>query len=319
MAAKLPRRLVQERSRWVDGERRCVRVDLSACQIAALYEGVAVDVAAGPHDAPVRGIHRGQQHTTSHPPRRTSLIPSQAGPEVQVAELVLSVNDLETVAGLDALVHLRALDLSLNQIRALPVMTLPAIQSLILAHNYLSTVAPLLALRSLTHIDVSANQLTALDGIASMPSLTTLVADNNRIASLAGLRGSRSLRSVSVAHNSIASLDGCQDIPTLARLDASHNSISDLNATLRELAQSHVLELQLHHNAIAASPQYRFAVPLSCHVAVFDGDTVSGSYREVLASQSTALTVQQRVDEARRQMRSQVPSQPLLHRMMRTD
>ncbi len=48
MSGRVSEGLVRGRSTWIDEAARKVRVDLSVCQIASLYDGVAEDISCGP-------------------------------------------------------------------------------------------------------------------------------------------------------------------------------------------------------------------------------------------------------------------------------
>ena len=243
--------------------------------------------------------------------------------QARVEELDLSVNDLEVLDdSLNALDALCALDVSVNQIRAItPSLQLSSLRTINLSQNCLSAF-PDLSLPVLARLDLSYNHITQLS-LQGVPRLTHLTIDHNMMASLDALSSVAGLEHLSASHNALESIHGCMGLPQLRVLDISHNRLSDYKSTLYCLSCMHVRDLRLLGNPLCQQPQYRhvtdfiivdfgmkgtcrYEIPLSCaSIAVYDGDSVSASYRRALERQSRDLAVAQRIQQARQHMREE--------------
>merc|ERR1712203_1320024 len=104
-------------------------------------------------------------------------------------ELILKENKLTCVpAGIQDLQRIRSIDLSHNDIKALPSEETweklsGSLELLDLSFNKLDTIAPLAPLTKLSSLKVDANKLTSLEGVSwkKLKQLSTLTAIDNQI------------------------------------------------------------------------------------------------------------------------------------------
>lgn len=147
---------------------------------------------------------------------------------LHVLTLKLSGNAIRTLEpwGPASLVHLMLLDLSENQLEALPPIFLPALKSASFANNSIATCKGFAGHATLERLDLSGNKLAALEGLGAMPKLRSLRLAKNAIVSTQGLAGLPALKDMDLSANELEVLDGPWDgVPNLEILDVSSNKL----------------------------------------------------------------------------------------------
>jgi leucine-rich repeat protein SHOC2 len=165
----------------------------------------------------------------------------------------LAKNDLQDFPpGLSGLKSLEVLDLSENQLTAMPITELECLVSLkrlILSHNQLKGLAcSIHHLKALELLVVSHNQLASVPpALGGMPALARLDLASNCIETIDADAFSPSLEHIVLKHNLISELpDTIRSLTRLESLDLSYNHITVLPATI----PSSIKELRLSNNCL---------------------------------------------------------------------
>ncbi len=164
--------------------------------------------------------------------------------------LSISGHQLEQVAGLPPLPHLRQLCLSLNALEDLQEFpALPALEALDLSHNLLSTLDDLPALPRLHTLDLGHNHVRGTDWLARYPTLRHLTLSGNRgIRSLDGIAGLQELESLFLRQCFVVDWTALRGLAQLHELAISPGSADGLDVlgTLPRLTTLHIQAKGLH-------------------------------------------------------------------------
>ncbi|NRB39490.1 MAG: leucine-rich repeat domain-containing protein [Pseudomonadales bacterium] len=181
-------------------------------------------------------------------------IPSYMGDLVGLEHLFLTNNQITEIPASLLNSNLKTLNLSHNNITALPDVMTSSLQYLTLSNNQLtalpSTMGTWLSLRSLF---LSNNALTELPDIGTWPALENLDFSNNSLTELPNNIGSwQALQSLDISHNKIDSLpESMADLSSLNMLNLSFNRLTSVPDTLFTLPQ--LTQLDLSYNFIQSS------------------------------------------------------------------
>eukprot|EP00742_Colponemidia_sp_Colp-10_P007008 GILJ01007521.1.p1 GENE.GILJ01007521.1~~GILJ01007521.1.p1 ORF type:complete len:570 (+),score=67.89 GILJ01007521.1:58-1767(+) len=126
-------------------------------------------------------------------------------------------------------VRLRALDLSLNNLEAVP--------------------ENVRRLNELRELKLHSNMITSIEHVDQCPLLQNLYLHDNGILRISNLRGLRKLQLLRLDMNNISRVEGLEDLTELTSLNLSRNQLTRVDG-LRHL--SHLQELHLSHNRIEA-------------------------------------------------------------------
>lgn len=162
----------------------------------------------------------------------------------------VSFNPLETLNGIEKLIHLRSLDayscklsnidsvvmmnklemlmLQQNQIESIPsaLRSLIKLRELRLDRNYLKDLANINTLQNLRFLDVSGNNISSLEGLSGLQQLQELRVSHNSITSLKPLKHLPQLKELNVSYNLLSSLDGLLQLQNIETVYAEHNRLS---------------------------------------------------------------------------------------------
>lgn len=192
---------------------------------------------------------------------------------VVLTDLNLAFNRIGDAAPLADLPHLESLELSHNDLQALPVFSsasdlvrvelnynrltslewlniqgFGSLQVLSASHNRISDIQPLIRLPALRELSLRSNEIHDLDSIYSLDRLDLLDVGDNFVESVSDIGRLQSLRRLFLDRNRISSLDGLQSLPNLERLDVGYNRLDSVG----ELAeQSRLQRLSLRHTDIS--------------------------------------------------------------------
>jgi hypothetical protein len=278
--SRLDRELVRRRSQWFmtrSGAGRSVvspgaeadefTVDLSACQIRTLYQGIEVDLSVGPADISLTGISA-----------TTSLLHC-------VVALDLAVNDIVVLENLSQLRWLRELNASINQIKQIePMHELLCLTALNISHNRISDLKPVFAAISLQFLDVSYNNIGQLDGISALTSLEELRACHTNLMSLLPLESLSRLRSLEAEDNELLTVDSLCANTALQVVNLSANRLHDLESLCATLSKLPLLySVRFSDNPFCLVDAYKYELVLRCpQLMVVDGVSVSQATRSAL-------------------------------------
>eukprot|EP00743_Colponemidia_sp_Colp-15_P009924 GILK01010883.1.p1 GENE.GILK01010883.1~~GILK01010883.1.p1 ORF type:complete len:637 (-),score=112.79 GILK01010883.1:35-1945(-) len=126
-------------------------------------------------------------------------------------------------------VRLRSLDLSLNNLEAVP--------------------ENIRRLNELRELKLHSNMITSIEHVDQCPLLQNLYLHDNGILRISSLRGLRKLQLLRLDMNNISRVEGLEDLTELTSLNLSRNQLTKVDG-LRHL--SHLQELHLSHNRIEA-------------------------------------------------------------------
>ena len=168
-----------------------------------------------------------------------------------LAKLSVLEQDLESLAFLENLQKLTALDLTGSRFDSQDlsiVAALPALTDLTLSDCSLSTIDSLAYAENLSALDLSNNTIRNLGVLATMPNLKMLNLQHNAVNSLDVLASLTKLEKLSVNYNSIttlAPLAACQNLTALA---ADHNALTSLDGVY---GLTKLTVLSVDYNSIA--------------------------------------------------------------------
>jgi hypothetical protein len=150
------------------------------------------------------------------------------GKLLDVLRLNLAGNAIESIDAWqpEALAHLLYLDLSGNQMTALPALHLPALKSASFAANKIATCKAFCGHAKLQTLDLSDNALSDLEGVSKMPKLEILRVGGNALSGIAGVGETPALQTLDISKNKLPELAGSWELlATLTSLDISGNMI----------------------------------------------------------------------------------------------
>jgi Leucine-rich repeat (LRR) protein len=166
-------------------------------------------------------------------------------------ELLLSDNQITTMAGVRFPPDLEALELQDNKITSLKGVQFPSgLTSLSLNHNQIDSLQGVRFPHGLTDLYLGQNKITSLNGVQFPPGLIDLDLSQNKITSLAGVQFPATIKeSLHLGNNQITSLKGVQFPSVLESLVLNNNQITSLSGVQ---FPSVLLELDLRDNAITS-------------------------------------------------------------------
>ena len=154
------------------------------------------------------------------------------------------------------LASLKSLDVSHNNLTALPAIPLPTLVRLRCTHNQLRTLPPSLsACSSLSHLELADNRLEQLPAeLAQLHRLARLDVKSNQLVSLdSALVGSaRSLTELDVSRNQLRRLPTLAPLRRVVRLELTGNRLEELPADLGSMAG--LVELHVGENRLRTLP-----------------------------------------------------------------
>ncbi|KAF1321107.1 Protein phosphatase 1 regulatory subunit, partial [Globisporangium splendens] len=170
---------------------------------------------------------------------------------VQLEHLELYDNQIQKISCLDALVNLRVLDLSFNEIRVIPDLShLTKLEELYVANNKLKKISGLTHLTTLKKLDLGANRLRDIEGLEGLENLEQLWLGKNKITKIQGLDFLKKLRIISVQSNRLEKVEGFENTLALEELYLSHNGITKLegvahlkNLTVMDVGANRITEI----------------------------------------------------------------------------
>ncbi len=162
--------------------------------------------------------------------KTTDVVGSRKG---SVTTLVLSMNDVNKIRGLEKMPLLSQLILDSNNLKSLfGIAKSRSLQNLSVADNNLVNMKGCES-QSLITLRASSNNLKTLDGI-NCPRLKMIDVSDNDLVDTTKLNGYSvpCLVTANVSNNNLKSLGGLAACNYLERLDASHNDINDDNSVI---------------------------------------------------------------------------------------
>ncbi|CAL6065961.1 Conserved_hypothetical protein [Hexamita inflata] len=147
---------------------------------------------------------------------------------VQLTELNLSMNQLKDISLLASLINITKLDLGQNNIENISVFAnFKKLIALDFSQNLVADISAIQQLIQLQILDVSYNFITNLEDLASLVHLVRLNVSKNNIASIDALKKMTSLVYLNISFNKIISLEICQNLPLLRDLRLESNFIQN--------------------------------------------------------------------------------------------
>ena len=166
--------------------------------------------------------------------------------------LDVSDNQLAALPRLGDLSGLTTLDAHSNLLTTLPSLNrLRGLTALDVSDNRLQRLPSLNRLSGLTNLDASTNRLTALPSLNSLNGLTTLDASTNRLQRLPSLDNLTALTGLNVHTNRLAALPSLDNLTALTTLNVHTNRLAAL-PSLDNLTA--LTGLNVHTNRLAALP-----------------------------------------------------------------
>jgi Leucine-rich repeat (LRR) protein len=172
-----------------------------------------------------------------------------------LTSLILSGNQLTTIADLASFTRLTRLDLQrnqLSQVRGLGQLTQLTLLSL--NDNQLSELPGLENLTRLLRLDLQDNQLTGVPGLENLVSLTQLDLSGNHLTALTGqLERLTGLQYLNLSRNQLTVVpQGIERMAGLNQLNLANNQLTELPDSLGQLVG--LLHLHLGANNLSAVP-----------------------------------------------------------------
>ena len=150
---------------------------------------------------------------------------------------------ITSLAGLEAALHLRNLDLTANRITNIsPLANLPELVDLNLGSNPVGDHAPLAILISLRKLDLSGNSLKQIGALANLTSLTNLVLVYNHVSDFSPLVFLTNLVTLDLRYNLVSDLAPLKALRNLRDLGLGDTGLSDA-ASLVEFTNLYRLDL----------------------------------------------------------------------------
>ncbi|XP_075713626.1 uncharacterized protein LOC142749454 [Rhinoderma darwinii] len=178
----------------------------------------------------------------------------------RILKLDISLNELTELKAnsFRHLLNLLELNISCNVLDSVPgLAVLPNLLVLDLSYNAIEQMEPFKACTQLAHFNVSYNKIKSIKDLPALANLTRLHLNSNKLYSLDGIQNLPKLYELSVQNNEITSLLPLASSLTLNVLDASNNNISSLSETLQILCGLRRLsELKLRGNPMAQNNRY---------------------------------------------------------------
>ncbi|GFO03192.1 protein phosphatase 1 regulatory subunit 7 [Plakobranchus ocellatus] len=232
------------------------QLDLKMCQIKTLDYS----------------FHWGDERAPA--PRLSSVLETPS----KIVRLDLSLNELTSVPhdGLAPFRNLRALDVSINQLRHFKgIEVLSHLYVLNLSHNNISRVEGLLNSHSLGELNLSNNNISDISGLPSLINLKMFNISNNKLKNLEGVSSFPRLEEVYANHNEISDLIPLTSCLRLRVINASHNHIKDLDSVLRLITRLSTLQsLNLMGNPVERDRTYQSDILRAGNIMTLDNISV---------------------------------------------
>jgi internalin A len=137
---------------------------------------------------------------------------------------------IKDLTGLEKCVNLLQLNLTKNEIESVaPLKEIKNLQSLDLSKNKIADPSPLGNIVALQFLELSDNQIASVESLGKLTKLSALYIAGNKIADPAPLALLTKLSSLDLARNQISDLKGLTNAGGLSLLKLSDNQISDLS------------------------------------------------------------------------------------------
>ncbi|CAL6073294.1 Conserved_hypothetical protein [Hexamita inflata] len=147
---------------------------------------------------------------------------------VQLTNLNLSMNQLKDISMLASLKNLTHLDLGQNNIENINVLTnFKKLISLDFSQNLVADILAIVQLTQLQILDLSYNFISSLDDLSDLTSLIRLNVSKNNIVNINSLKGMINLVYLNISFNKIISLEICKQLPRLHDLRLEQNLIQN--------------------------------------------------------------------------------------------
>ncbi|KAK7101209.1 leucine-rich repeat-containing protein 40-like isoform X2 [Littorina saxatilis] len=215
------------------------QLDLKMCQLTAMHFDFSW----------------GQERTPA--PRLASVLDAPT----RILKIDVSLNDLSFLheEWLEPFKNLRALDVSLNQIKHVQgVEVLQQLRTLNLSHNALRSADGLPNNSTLVELRLAVNDIQDMSTLPSMLNLKILDVSNNSLLSLDGLTSLPRLEELYAHRNQLRDILPVMSCRELRVLNAANNSIASFDTTLKVLAQLRSIQnVSLHGNPIDREPHYQ--------------------------------------------------------------
>ncbi len=156
-------------------------------------------------------------------------------------ELDLSINDIEEISGLESLINLQYLTITNNKIKDMKGLSkCKNLKSLNLSYNQINEINNLESLQNLNELVLFVNNIHKIENLESLKRLKTLRLDFNKIHVISGLECLENLEVLGLSENRIPEIINIKELKNLKYLDLSKNRISkikelDYNIKLEEL------------------------------------------------------------------------------------
>ena len=199
--------------------------------------------------------------------------------DLAIEDMMVSAEDLQTIASLPKLNRLAMTGCGLSSISALSAAS--KLTYLDLSNNTIGDLTALEGMSQLTYLNLNHNAVTSLDSIGKLPQLTALDLSYNSIAvssplaactqltildltgntltAVEGLESLTNLQALSVAFNQLTNVDSLSANTSLTTLDISNNTITDISA-LKTL--SSLITLNFSYNQVTKLPAFSKDCPL---------------------------------------------------------
>ncbi|CAL6090383.1 Conserved_hypothetical protein [Hexamita inflata] len=147
---------------------------------------------------------------------------------VQLTDLNLSMNQLKDISLLASLINLTHLDLGQNNIENINVVAnFKMLISLDFSQNLVNDISALAQLSQIQVLDLSYNFVNSLECLASLTSLVRLNVSKNYISSINCLSKMINLVYLNISFNKIISIEICKQLPMLQDLRLESNFIQN--------------------------------------------------------------------------------------------
>lgn len=127
----------------------------------------------------------------------------------KITELNAVAKEIKDISGIEKLINLRDLGLSLNQI---------------------SNINPLSGLSNLLYLRLDINQISNIDSLSALTNLQVINLQDNQISDINALNGLTNLSYLNLAQNQISDVNALSKLTNLQQLGLHSNQISDVSA-----------------------------------------------------------------------------------------
>lgn len=157
---------------------------------------------------------------------------------VNLEELHLSYNRIESLDELKGMDRLKKLKLDFNMVSSLePLSNLNSLEFLDLEDNKIDDISPITGLTRINLLDVRANQITDIGEIRGMTGLKELLLGRNRIQDISPAADLSNLHTLGFGHNQVEDISALSSLSGLHTLTMGDNQITSIDAvrSMKEL------------------------------------------------------------------------------------